>query len=195
MSGLIVFIKNPELGKVKTRLAKDVGDEQALKIYQSLMTFTRNVTLEVDVQRYLFYDTHVVIDDDWSISDFNKRKQHDGDLGDRMKHAFKEVLETHDKAIIVGSDCPQLSPGIIKKALTALDDHDLVIGPTYDGGYYLLGMKVLHSFLFDNMTWSTDQVFAITEERIADNGFSLATLNKLSDVDYKEDWDIYGWKL
>lgn len=195
MSGLIVFIKNPELGKVKTRLAKDVGDEQALKIYNSLLTFTRNVTLEVDVQRFLFYDTQVAIDDDWSNSDFNKRTQPDGDLGDRMKHAFKEVLDAHDKAIIVGSDCPQLSPDIIRQAFAFLDDHDVVTGPTYDGGYYLLGMKALHPFVFDDMIWSTDRVFSTTRERIAANGFSLATLDRLSDVDYKEDWDRYGWEV
>ena len=93
-----------------------------------------------------------------------------------MKEAFSEALKGHEKAIIIGSDCPQLSTPIIQEAFDALDHHDTVIGPTYDGGYYLLGMKNLYPFLFDDMRWSVDDVFNTTISRMQEHGLTCKKL-------------------
>lgn len=194
-NGLIIFVRSPELGKVKTRLAKDVGDYQALKIYKALLEHTRNTSLEVNADSYLYYFDKVTIEDEWSADRFIKRAQVSADLGVNMATAFREILETCKKAIIIGSDCPKINADIINDAFNKLDQNDVVIGPTYDGGYYLLGMKSLHTFLFESMEWSTDHVYADTIKRLEENKLSYSILDTLSDVDYKEDWDEHGWEL
>ncbi len=194
MNAIIIFIKNPVAGNAKTRLAKDVGDEKALEIYKSLLAYTRTVSLLVNAKRYLYYSGEI-LDDEWEQTYFNKRLQSDGNLGERMSNAFKDVLANHEKVLIIGSDCPQLDLMIISSAYKQLDVHDYVIGPSKDGGYYLLGMKDLNADVFNEIKWSTATVCSQTIERIeaADKTFDL--LPELSDVDYKEDWDKYGWGL
>ncbi len=194
MNAIIIFIKNPVAGNAKTRLAKDVGDEKALEIYKSLLAYTRTVSLLVNAKRYLYYSGEI-LDDEWEQTYFNKRLQSDGNLGERMSNAFKDVLANHEKVLIIGSDCPQLDLMIISSAYKQLDVHDYVIGPSKDGGYYLLGMKDLNTDVFNEIKWSTATVCSQTIERIeaADKTFDL--LPELSDVDYKEDWDKYGWGL
>lgn len=191
---LIIFVRRPELGKVKTRIAKEVGDELALQVYCELLRHTREVVQQVDTQRLLYY-THVVHDDEWSSDHFVKRTQTEGDLGHKMKSAFTDALQESDRAVIIGSDCAQLSPAIIEASYKALDDHDIVIGPSMDGGYYLLGMKRVHDFLFDDMTWSTDSVCSTTISRAEQHGLSYHRLTELSDIDYWSDWEKYGWEL
>jgi len=192
---LITFIKNPEKGKVKTRLAATVGDDQALKIYKELMRHTREISLAVSAERLLFYSQQINTKDDWSSESFSKHLQHTGDLGERIIAAFQEGFKVGEKVIIVGSDCPKLSAEIIEEGFRKLDTHDFVLGPAFDGGYYLLGMKKLELSLFQDMPWSTETVAQITRERIASTGQSLAELETLSDVDYEEDWVKYGWEV
>jgi len=192
---LIIFIKNPEKGKVKTRLAADVGDEQALRIYRALLAHTRKVALAVSVDRLLFYDQYIVEQDDWPHTDFDKHVQVTGDLGARMEAAFSEALGQREKAVIIGSDCASLTPDIVQQAFSALDHADAVIGPAMDGGYYLLGLKTLIPEIFRNMTWSTGQVFQETTDRLKAGAHSYALVDKLSDIDYATDWKKYGWEL
>lgn len=193
--GLIIFIKNPELGKVKTRLAATVGDEMALKIYGALLEHTRNIALALRVNRHLYYSQFIDPNDSWNANYFHKYLQSSGDLGQKMAQAFKSILNTHSKAIIIGSDCASLSPEIIDEAFVQLDNHDFVIGPATDGGYYLLGMKQLFLPVFEEVAWSTDQVFATTIERITAVNASYYLLPELSDIDYEEDWNQFGWPL
>ncbi len=195
MSAIIIFIKNIEKGKVKTRLAATVGDEQALKIYQALLGHTRKVASAVDAERFLFYSSFIEKEDEWSDEFFNKKLQSKGDLGTRMSKAFEEVLEKNEKAIIVGSDCASLTPEILKLALDKLDEVPFVVGPTFDGGYYLLGMNRFEPSVFENIEWSTESVFPTTLSRIKDLGEECFLLPKLSDIDYEEDWVKYGWPL
>ena len=194
MNAIIIFIKNPVLGTAKTRLAKDVGDERALEIYKSLLSYTRTVSSMVQANRFLFYSNEI-IDDDWDAKIFNKKVQSGNDLGARMSNAFKEVLKNHDKAVIIGSDCPQLDLMTISTAFSALDEYDHVIGPSQDGGYYLLGMKEYNPEVFEEMTWSTASVCEETIDRIKSKNKTYKLLEVLSDVDHKEDWDKYGWEL
>ena len=192
--GLIVFIRNPELGKVKTRLAKEVGAEMALRIYISLLNYTKEVSQKVNADRYLFYYENI-IEDAWPKEKFHKRVQEGNDLGENMKIAFREVLLDHEKAVIIGSDCPQISVTLVESALDHLENYDIVLGPSLDGGYYLLGMKKCHEFLFNNIPWSTTTVLSKTIELIKENNMSVHILEELSDIDHKKDWDKFGWEL
>jgi len=194
-NGLITFVRNAELGKVKTRIAASAGDEKALAIYKALLTHTRSVTQQVDTNRHLFYTNLISHDDEWPITDYTKHLQIDGDLGSKMKAAFEMCLVDNEKAVIIGSDCASLQPHHIENAYQLLDDHDLVIGPTYDGGYYLLGMKKLHYYLFDDMQWSVESVYDATISRAQNAGLSIANTEQLSDIDYIEDWEKWGWPL
>lgn len=190
---LIIFIRTPELGKVKTRLAKSVGDEQALRIYMALLAHTRVVAQAVRAQRLLFYSEHIDRQDDWPESAFLKFRQEGEDLGQRMQHAFETTLHQAESAVIVGSDIPGLSCGIIETAFEQLETHDFVIGPARDGGYYLLGMKSLQPELFRGISWSTSRVFADTVSKMERLGKSCALAPLLSDVDEAEDWEREGW--
>lgn len=192
---LLIFVRNPEPGKVKTRLARDVGDERALRIYLALLQHTREVALAVDAHRYLFYSNFIDHQDEWPGQAFHKLLQNRGNLGDRMSAAFGLALESRQKAVIIGSDCPQLSTDIVEEAFRLLDQHDAVIGPADDGGYYLLGMRNLYPGLFLDMPWSTPEVFRQTVHRLEQAQATYALLPMLSDVDYLEDWQQYGWPL
>lgn len=180
---LIIFIKNPVLGKVKTRLAAGIGDQKALEIYIQLLEITRSVALKVNCTRNVFYSDEIV-SDDWEDDKFNKFVQEGDDLGERMKNAFAQVFALGaKKAVIIGSDCPELSSKIVADGFELLDKEDVVIGPANDGGYYLLGMKKLHPFLFEEKEWSTDSVLSATEADLTNNGLSFKKLNALSDLD------------
>ncbi|MEY4902229.1 MAG: hypothetical protein RLZZ292_44 [Bacteroidota bacterium] len=185
---LLIFIKNPILGKVKTRLAATVGNDEALAIYTILLNYTRRLTEQVKAARFLFYSDFVAENDGWATTHFIKKVQHGNDLGDRMFHAFEEGLVTHSKSVIIGSDCATLTLEIIDAAYTNLDQYDVVIGPANDGGYYLLGLKKANRVLFENIIWSSEQVLAQTIERINNQNLSYSLLPMLSDVDTEEDW-------
>lgn len=192
---LITFVKNPQKGKVKTRLAKTMGEDQALRIYRALLEHTRQICESTEAKRYLYYSHFIDRKDKWSDEYFHKALQPEGDLGQRMTTAFREVLEQQDKVIIIGSDCASLRQEIIEQAFKLLETHDFVLGPALDGGYYLLGMKKLLPDIFENMPWSTEEVADITRQRIRSNGYSLAEVDTLSDIDYEADWAQYGWQL
>ena len=194
-NALIIFIKNPEKGKVKTRLAETMGAERALNIYRALLNHTRRITISLNVDRLLFYSAFIDRNDEWSESAFQKFLQKGEDLGMRMHHAFTTALADHEKAVIIGSDCASLTTETIQKAFTQLDQHDFVIGPARDGGYYLLGMKEAHPQLFTGISWSTDSVLPTTIDRIELLGKSYYCLPELSDIDYEEDWKEHGWEI
>lgn len=194
---LIIFVKNTEKGKVKTRLAKTIGDDAALLVYKALLKHTRQTVLAVKAKRFLFYSQYVDVFDDWQNQDFLKLLQKGNSLGERIIHAFQDVFEKKpgSKVIIIGSDCPQLSPEILKEAYKRLDDHSFVIGPAADGGYYLLGMRKFEPSLFKDIAWSTDSVLKSTQEKIKALSASHFLLPVLSDIDREEDWTKHGWKL
>ena len=194
-SALIIFIKNAEKGKVKTRLASTVGDELALKIYMALMDHTRKIAESQQVNRLLFYSRFINREDRWPASHFQKFLQHGADLGVRISNAFKQAFTSYQKVIIIGSDCASLTPEIVAQAFDHLESHDFVIGPAIDGGYYLLGMKQETPTVFKDIEWSTEKVAAQTIERINSLNRTYALLPELSDIDHAEDWEKYGWPL
>ncbi len=191
-NALIIFIRNPELGKVKTRLARTLGNEEALRIYHLLLEKTRQAALGVQASRWLFYSDFVDEGDQWPKPDFIKTTQVSGDLGERMEAAFQWVLEQGaTKALIIGSDCPDLNGRILQQAFDALEEHDFVIGPVPDGGYYLLGMKQMQADLFHNIAWSTETVRASTIKKIVEARRSYTLLPMLRDIDEASDWEAY----
>jgi len=147
------------------------------------MAHTRSVALTAQADRYLFYDKSIIEEDNWPTDKFNKDLQFQGDLGERMSHAFRKVLANCDKAVIIGSDCPEIYPELIESAFDKLDFADAVVGPTLDGGYYLLGMKKHHSELFIDIPWSTEDVFPNTISRLREANLLYTVMDKLSDMD------------
>ena len=194
-NALLIFIKNPELGKVKTRLAAGLGDEKALQIYLQLQEITQNLALQMDCKRYLYYSDHIADTDNWSPEAFDKRIQMGSDLGQRMSAAFAAALKFHAKVIIIGSDCPEITEVIINNAFEQLNHSDIVIGPAKDGGYYLLGMKYFYPQLFEDIVWSSDQVLRQTLDNIEQIGKTVDFCPILSDLDDIKDWELFRNKF
>ena len=152
---LIIFTRNPKLGKVKTRLAKTVGNETALEIYKYLLQKTRDISLQVSSDREVYYSVKIRSNDIWDSKNYQKNQQVGEDLGIRMQNAFKNGFDAgYKKVVIIGSDLYDLTSENIEKAFTELDNNDVVLGPAEDGGYYLLGMNLLHSTIFKNKKWT-----------------------------------------
>jgi len=192
-TALVIFVRNPISGKVKTRLAKDIGDERALEIYLQLLHHTLEITRSLSFRKFIYYADEVSDYDLWSVPGYTKRKQNGNDLGERMLNSFKELFDQgFTRIILIGSDCLQLKTNTLEEAVTLLDSNTSVIGPASDGGYYLLGLNKLFPDLFVNKPWSTDQVFAKTIDDFINNGISYALLEELSDIDDATDLEING---
>jgi uncharacterized protein len=180
------------IGRVKTRIAASVGDEQALGIYGKLLDITRENVQGLDCVKYLFYSDFIDEYDQWLSESFLKYCQEGEDLGVRMKNAFKTVFDVpfpiEMKVVISGSDCPELDKIVIDMAFKSLDEHDFVLGPTFDGGYYLLGMKKFNAEIFNHIPWSTEQVLSSTLNSLDYQGLSYYLLPLLNDIDTHSDW-------
>lgn len=187
-TALIIFVRHPELGKVKTRLAKVIGDEKALQVYQQLLNHTYQITLSVNCRKFVYYAEDVIEHDLWSSPGFTKRKQYGRNLGERMGNAFKELFDQgFKKVLIIGSDCYQLQTEIIQEAIDFTGIKEAVIGPTYDGGYYLLATNRFIPEFFADKSWSTDLVIDQTLTDAVRLNLSYHLLKKLHDVDEAAD--------
>jgi hypothetical protein len=187
---ILIFTRNPELGKCKTRLAKTVGDENALTIYKILLNHTSKIVAEVEYDKAVYYSVKVRINDLWDDNIYQKHQQQGEDLGYRMQNAFADSFKSgYEKVIIVGSDLYDLTPKHIEDAFEKLTSHDVVMGPALDGGYYLLGMKNLHPNIFENKNWGTETV---RNETLSDlKNKSVFLLEALNDIDVYEDVKNY----
>ncbi|MEM6515028.1 MAG: TIGR04282 family arsenosugar biosynthesis glycosyltransferase [Bacteroidota bacterium] len=187
---LIIFTRNPELGKCKTRLAKTIGDEAALAIYKYLLKHTSNMAERVNADRYVFYSENIIEDDIWKPEHFRKKIQQGEDLGERMYNAFEELLNLgYKKVCIIGSDLLDLDSQLIENAYDKLNESDAVIGPSEDGGYYLLATKNLYPEIFKNKVWGTESVLASTIKDLHSHKVHL--LKTLNDIDTFEDTKVY----
>jgi rSAM/selenodomain-associated transferase 1 len=183
---LIIFVRNPVLGKVKTRLAATMGNEKALAVYKHLLQHTKNITQHMPVTKFVFYADFINHDDVWN--GYEKRTQNGKDLGERMHNSFKELFaEGYKKICIIGSDCYELTQEILTEGFKKLNTVENVIGPATDGGYYLLGMQSPLKNLFTNIIWSSESVFTETKNKILENNYSLYVLQTLTDVDEEKD--------
>ncbi len=186
---LLIFTKNPELGRVKTRLAKTIGDQKALEVYQYLLDHTRAITTQLkQVDKSVFYSKFVDDNDLWVATQYQKQVQTGEGLGERMSNAFAWGFgQSYQSIIIIGSDCIEITQAIIEEAFVALQTQDFVIGPAKDGGYYLLGMKAPYPEVFENKTWSTNSVFQSTLQDLQARSSQIHCLPELSDVDTVDD--------
>lgn len=183
---LLVFVKKPVAGKVKTRLAASIGNEKALTVYHALLKHTQQVVEQANVPTHVYYADEPAHDDYWNA--FEKKQQVGESLGERMANAFRESFDAGFKRIvIIGSDTFDLSPALIHEAFQKLMKHDTVIGPAKDGGYYLLGMNTYLPALFLDKKWSTDSVFQDTLTDIKKGHRSYALLPELNDIDTIDD--------
>jgi len=187
---IIVFLKNPVPGFVKTRLAKTIGHKKALEIYLKLVEITKSAVSRINIPIFWYINeppgpelTAILPNE---IEEM--RYQKGNDLGEKMSSAFKEVFkENYSSICIIGTDCPDINQETFHTAFMVLKDHDFVIGPAYDGGYYLLGMNQHEPSLFTGIEWSTDKVFELSSKKIKEISKSLKLLATLTDIDYEED--------
>lgn len=183
---LLIFTRNPKLGKVKTRLAKTIGDEAALDIYKFLLEHTKQVTQNLSCDKAVYYSVKVRDNDIWDAPVYQKYQQEGSDLGIRMHNAFQQAFSTgYEKVVIIGSDLPDLTSEHINEAFEKLNSNDVVMGPAEDGGYYLLGMKKLHANIFQNKDWGTSTVRKNTLNDLQNESVHL--LETLNDVDVFDD--------
>lgn len=183
---LIIFTRNPALGKGKRRLAATVGDEAALDIYKFLLNHTVTITSHLYAEKLVYYSEEIWENDIWDNSKYGKKIQSGNDLGARMAKAFEDGFRNNfEKIIIIGSDMYDLSQGDLEAAFKTLENHDFVVGPAEDGGYYLLGMTKYMPQLFENKKWGTKTVLKDTLFNLKhENTALLATKN---DIDHYED--------
>lgn len=194
-NALVIFVKNARRGHVKTRLASSLGEDKALAIYLALCERVRNVCLGFSGKCYVYYSEYIPSEPDlWEDDFFIKRIQHPViDLGLRMKAACNELLPVHSSVILIGTDIPHLTTNILEESILLLENTDVVLGPSDDGGYYLIGMKKTNDYLFQNMTWSIDTVLSESIQRINMNKMTYNLLKTLSDIDTADDWEKHGW--
>jgi len=183
---LLIFTRNPELGKCKTRLAASIGDFGALKIYTFLLTHTVLITENLKVAKQVHYSMRVRENDLWDDTIYDKKQQEGTDLGLRMEYAFQQGFKDgYKNIIIIGSDMYDLSQADLELAFQSLDQHDFVIGPAEDGGYYLLGMKSIDQNLFRNKEWGTNTVLFSTKNDLKTKDVKF--LDKRNDIDILDD--------
>ena len=186
-NGLLIFAKKPVPGKVKTRLAVDIGNEAACQIYKQLLFYTFDIAEKTNT--YVFAcltEKDEVTLDTIPYTDFYQ--QVNGNLGEKLNDAFKTVFQKgFKKLIVLGTDCADLTSEIIDEAYNKLENNDVVIGPAEDGGYYLLGMTHYIPSIFENKSWSTEHLLTETIQTLKEENKSYHLLETLSDIDNIKD--------
>jgi rSAM/selenodomain-associated transferase 1 len=188
---LLVFVKEPRAGGVKSRLAARIGKERAARVYKAIAEeeIRRTAPRDDEFERlFLFSPPQSRARMEEWLPGETLVPQVEGDLGQRMARAFDEAFRRGARRVaVIGTDVPSLSREDVLDALCSLDDQDLVIGPASDGGYYLLAMKRPDPGLFQGVPWSTPQVLTATLDRAGRLGRSVRVLRTLGDVDTVED--------
>ena len=183
---LIIFTRNIEPGKCKTRLARTVGPEIALNIYQFLVQHTAEICSDINATKWVYYTEYPAKDDSFDDNKFTKYIQTGDDLGARMRNALADGFSNgFKKIVIIGSDIYDLGKEDLNEAFSQLNLHEYVIGPAEDGGYYLLGMKSMHEDIFTGKPWGTAEVLKETLEDLKTEDVKL--LEMRNDVDIYDD--------
>ena len=183
---LLIFTRNPKLGKCKTRLAATIGDQAALDIYMILIRHTAEITKDLSCSKEVYYSEEVPENDLWDKDNYAKQLQEGNDLGERMYNAFKSGFQKgYKKIILIGSDIYDLNSETIEEAFVEIENADFVIGPAADGGYYLVGMKTLNNEIFQNKNWGTETVLEDTLNNL--NHKKVKLLEIKNDIDVYED--------
>jgi len=187
---IIIFAKYPARAMAKTRLIPALGIDGAAQMARRLLLHSveQAVTTGYAVELCV---SPAPTDPCWQTLDLSDTlqwsAQTDGDLGARLLTASQQALNEYENILLIGTDCPSLTAQEMQAAVQQLDQHDAVMIPASDGGYVLLGLNGVHESLFSNMTWSVDSVAAVTQQRIAALGWTLAILDPLHDIDEPAD--------
>ena len=192
--GLAILARRAELGRGKTRLAATVGAERALAIYRELVTRTAAAARASGLPTTVLFDPAAGDEDLWPPETFAYGVQPPAsDLGARIAAA----LDGTDGAgaLVIGTDCPALTGAVLAEAAAALADYDAVLGPSADGGFYLLGLRAAVGQLFDGIAWSTSEVADRLRANLRRAGLTWRELPTLRDVDTEADWDAYRASL
>jgi hypothetical protein len=189
---VILFVKLPEKGKVKSRLARDVGEGPALLLYECMVLDAIDMLKRTKIPFRIFFDPpqELAALRSWLGKAYSLLPQTGIDLGERMELAFQLAFdEGAEEAVLIGTDIPALTASVVTDAFGAFKRYDAVIGPANDGGYYLIGFrkKSFTPSLFRTMTWSTDRVFEETLDRLRKAARTVLTLPEYVDVDTRDD--------
>lgn len=187
---ILLMLKAPELGKVKTRLAATIGNETAVRVYCELVSKQLNELNKLSFTHQFSKQIHYAPAEgefamrEWLGDLYEYFPQCNGNLGDRMIHASSIAAEAgHSKVLFLGGDCPYVTTKIIEEATYQLHQHDVVIGPAPDGGYYLIALSSSEVCLFEEMPWSTESLFRLTMEKATQLGLSVHLLPEQEDID------------
>jgi len=200
-SRLIIFTRYPEPGKTKTRLIPALGPEGAADLHRRMseqtMNWARHLQNHSSISIEVRYEGgNESLFRQWLGPDLFYQAQGEGDLGERMARAFAQAFESGmERVILVGTDIPGLNEGRVQKAFEKLQDHELVLGPAKDGGYYLIGLCWPMPLLFRGVAWGTSDVFSQTLKLAQDLNLKVYLLEPLQDVDGPEDlpvWEKFG---
>ena len=210
---LIIFTRYPVPGKTKTRLIPALGEQGAADLHSRMAEYTLlnllilgcDQSLEIGI--YYSGGDRTLMQNwlDPIISSFFENDSHSRinpifyhaqigeDLGNRMQGAFEDGFKNKiEKIIIIGTDCPDLSPHLIEETFWALNSQDVVLGPARDGGYYLIGLSQSFPMLFNHIDWGSDRVLAQTKKIIDQEKLTVYDLPVLTDVDRPD--DLYIWQ-
>ncbi len=182
---LIVFVKNFTSGKVKTRLAKNIGDSSALTVYKELVKITELATSELSITRHIYFSDKI---NSQLWPNDEKFIQQGDNIGERMSNAFSDsFIKGYNQVILIGSDLPDMNKNLITSGFKSLNTNQYVFGPALDGGYYLIGMNQMDQMIFQDKPWSHPSLLKTTCNQLDDNNLSFQLLEKLNDIDNFED--------
>ena len=182
---VIVFVKNIKLGKVKTRLAKTIGNQAAFEVYKELVNITEQATKTLQTPLKIYF-SDAVVEHKWGNA--YKAVQQGNDLGERMKNAFlKGFSEGYKRIVLIGSDLPDINASHILDGLEALKQVEAVFGPAEDGGYYLIGLSKMNHDIFENKPWSQSHLLSETLSELKQHHITFTTLETLNDIDTFKD--------
>ena len=193
---LLVFAKAPRPGEVKTRLARSLGGgadpdyERAAAIYRRMGRMIVDAVVEAPATVTVCYDppgSETEVRDWLGATAAQYRSQGEGDLGERMSRMFTRAFEQAGRAVVIGTDTPAVGAKTVARALAALDTADVVLGPSRDGGYYLMATREDRPELFAGIEWSTHSVLAETAARARTSGLRITFLEVESDIDTAAD--------
>jgi len=187
-NAIILFLKLPSKGKVKTRLEKDLGPDLVLSLCKAFVSDILKVCASADADTVIAYypDNDAESEYKTLLSQYVSFRQRGADLGDRMFNAFCDLYSMgYKRSVLIGSDIPAIRNSVLEDAFRKLDFSDVVIGPSEDGGYYLAGniFKSNSNKYFAGMEWSMPDVFEKTKIRIEQAGYTMARLEMLNDID------------
>lgn len=197
-TAVIIMSRIPQPGSTKTRLLNTINGHECAEFHRACLRDICRTVRNTSMEAYLYFngEENGVHEGSWPNSDidprgltaadyayFKMRRQKGADLGERMLNAAYEVMLDHDSVILLGSDMPGLIPSLIEETREKLENHDLIIGPAEDGGYYLLGCKRVYAELFKDIPWGTGEVLKATLQAAVKNSISLDLLAVQNDID------------